>query len=252
MEDHYGFLYQNILQFIHSQSLPQPPTHSGHHLGSRRLHENLLLVLAQSLLCIHPFQFKHPGWPLLLKFSCVHSLLFSHSVVSDSFWPHGLQHARLPFSSLSPRVCSNSCPLSQWYHPTISFSVIPSLPALNLSQHQDLFQTVGSSHQVAKVLELQLQHQSFQWLFRVYFLQDQLVWWVIFFGVSVDGSGPKACFSEEPSLPTPPYKGHHHQVEFQETVQKSKVSVSIFLQTCEWLAPCLISPHMKVFRRLSG
>ena len=82
-------------------------------------HENLLLVLAQSLLCIHPFQFKHPGWPLLLKFSCVHSLLFSHSVVSDSFWPHGLQHARLPFSSLSPRVCSNSCPLSWWSHPNL-------------------------------------------------------------------------------------------------------------------------------------
>ena len=87
MEDHYGFFCQNILQFIHSQSLPQPATHSGPHLGSWRLHENLRLVLAQSLLCIHPLQFKHPGWPLLLKFSCVHSLLFSHSVVSDSFQP---------------------------------------------------------------------------------------------------------------------------------------------------------------------
>ena len=43
----------------------------------------------------------------------------------------------------------------------------PSPPALNLSQHQGLFQWVGSSHQVAKVLELQLQHQSFQWIFRV-------------------------------------------------------------------------------------
>ena len=42
----------------------------------------------------------------------------------------------------------------------------PSPPALNLSQHQGLFQWVGSSHQVAKVLELQLQHQSFQWIFR--------------------------------------------------------------------------------------
>ena len=47
-------------------------------------------------------------------------------------------------------------------HPLLS----PSPPALNLSQHQDLFQWVSSSHQVAKVLEFQLQHQSFQWIFR--------------------------------------------------------------------------------------
>ena len=48
----------------------------------------------------------------------------------------------------------------------------PSPPALNLSQYQGLFQWVGSLHQVAKVLEFQLQHQSFQWIFRVDFLQD--------------------------------------------------------------------------------
>ena len=48
----------------------------------------------------------------------------------------------------------------------------PSLPAFNLSQHQGLFQGVSSSHQVAKVLELQLQHQSFQWIFRVETLRD--------------------------------------------------------------------------------
>ena len=52
----------------------------------------------------------------------------------------------------------------------------PSPPALNLSQHQGLFQWVSSSHQVTKILELQLQHQSFQWIFRVDFLQDGLVW----------------------------------------------------------------------------
>ena len=52
----------------------------------------------------------------------------------------------------------------------------PSPPALNLSQHQGLSQWVISSHQVAKVLELQLQHQSFQWIFRVDFLQDWLGW----------------------------------------------------------------------------
>ena len=47
-------------------------------------------------------------------------LFFSHSVVSDSLQPHGLQHARLPCPSLSSGICSNSCPLSRWCHPTIS------------------------------------------------------------------------------------------------------------------------------------
>ena len=54
-------------------------------------------------------------------------LWFSHSLGSDSLWPHGLQHTRLPCSLLSSRVCSNSCPLSQWCHPTISSSVTPLL-----------------------------------------------------------------------------------------------------------------------------
>ena len=45
--------------------------------------------------------------------------------MSDSLWPHGLQHARLPCPSLSPKVCSNSCPRSRWCHPTISSSVAP-------------------------------------------------------------------------------------------------------------------------------
>ena len=58
-----------------------------------------------------------------------------------------------------------------------SHPLLPSSPfAFNLSQHQGLFQWVGSSRQVAKVLELQLQHQSFQWIFRVDFLYDGLVW----------------------------------------------------------------------------
>ena len=50
-------------------------------------------------------------------------LLFSHSVVSNSLWLHGLLQARLPCPSLSPGVCANSCPLSQWCHPTISSSI---------------------------------------------------------------------------------------------------------------------------------
>ena len=57
-------------------------------------------------------------------------LLFSSSVVSDSLQPYGLQHARLPCPSLSPRVGSNSCPLSQWCHSTIlccPFLLLPSV-----------------------------------------------------------------------------------------------------------------------------
>ena len=68
--------------------------------------------------------------------------------MSDSLWPHGLQHIRLLCPPLSPWVRLNSCPLSQWCHPTISFTVTPFAPALNLSQHQGLFQWIQTSHQV--------------------------------------------------------------------------------------------------------
>ena len=98
------------------------------------------------------------------------SVQFSRSVVSDSLRPHEPQHARPPCPSPTTRVHPNSSPLSWWCHPTISSSVVPSPPALNLSQHQGLFQSVSSSHQVAKVLEFQLQHQSFQWTPRTDFL----------------------------------------------------------------------------------
>ena len=91
------------------------------------------------------------------------SVQFSHSVVSDSLRPYELQHARPPCPSPAHGVYPNSSPWSQWCHPTISSSVSPSPPALNLSQHQSLFKWVGSWHQVAKVLEFELQHQSFQW-----------------------------------------------------------------------------------------
>ena len=98
------------------------------------------------------------------------SVQFSRSVISNSLRRHGLQHARLPCPSPTPEVCSNSRPVSWWCHPTISSSVVPFSPAFNPSQHQGLFKWVSSSHQLDKVLELQLQHQSFQWVFRADFL----------------------------------------------------------------------------------
>ena len=97
------------------------------------------------------------------------SVQVSRSVVSSSLRPHGLQHARLPCTSPAPGACSNSCPLSWWCHPTFSSLSSPS-PAFSLAQHQGLFQWVSSSHQVAKVLEFQLQLQSFQRIFRTDFV----------------------------------------------------------------------------------
>ena len=77
-------------------------------------------------------------------------LLFSRSVMSDSLWPHGLKHARPPCPSPTPRVYSNSCPLSQWCHPTISFTVIPfsqlqSFPASGSFQMSQFFISSGQS-----------------------------------------------------------------------------------------------------------
>ena len=126
---------------------------------------------------------------LSTQFSC-------RSVVSDFLRPHEPQHARTPCPSPTPGVYSNSCPLSQWCHPTISSSVVPfssclqSFPTSGFFQMSQLFTSVQfstvtqscptlrpheSQHarppcQVAKILELQLQHQSFQWTPRTDFL----------------------------------------------------------------------------------
>ena len=69
----------------------------------------------------------------------------NRSVMSNSWPPHGLQHARLLCPLLSPKVCSDSCPLSWWCHPTISSSFSPFHHVLSLFLHQDLFQWVESS-----------------------------------------------------------------------------------------------------------
>ena len=90
---------------------------------------------------------------------------FCHSVVSDSLWPHELQHARLPCHLLSPGVCSNSCLLSRWCHPTISSSIVPffclqSFPASGSFPVSWLFisddQSIGASAS-ASVLPVNIQ-----------------------------------------------------------------------------------------------
>ena len=86
----------------------------------------------------------------------------AHSVLSDSLRPHELQHTRPPYPSQTPRVYPNSCPLCRWCHPAISSSVVPFSSCPQSFQYQGLFKWVSPSYQVAKVLEFQLQHQSFQ------------------------------------------------------------------------------------------
>ena len=107
---------------------------------------------------------------ILLLFTAVQSL----SLVWLFATPCTAVHQALMSSTVS-WICSGSCPLSWWWFLTISSSAFPF--CFNLSQHQGLFQWVCSSDQRAQyVLELQLQHQSFQWIVRVDFLQDWLVW----------------------------------------------------------------------------
>ena len=94
---------------------------------------------------------------------------FSHSVVSDSLWPHESQHARPPCPSPTPRVSSNSCPSSRWCHPAISSSVVPfsscpqSLPASGTFPMSQLFawggQRIGVSAS-ASVLPMNTQDWS--------------------------------------------------------------------------------------------
>ena len=102
-----------------------------------------------------------------------------------------------------PELTQNSCSLSRWCHPAISSSVIPFSSCLQYFQHQSLFQWVSSSHQVPQILELQLQHQSFQWIFRTDFLWDWLV-----------GSpwSPRDWESPQQSSPTPQMKSINSSV----------------------------------------
>ena len=72
-------------------------------------------------------------------------LLFSCQGISDSLWPHGLQHTRLPCPSQSPRVCSNSCPLSQWCYLTISSSAALFLSCPQSFPISQLFPSGGQS-----------------------------------------------------------------------------------------------------------
>ena len=111
-----------------------------------------------------------PFYNIPAMFKVLSSVQFSRSVTSKSLRPRALQHARPPCPSQLPEFTQTHV---HWVGDTIQPPhplSPPSPPALNLSQHQNLFKWVSSSHQVAKVLEFQLQNQFFQWIFRTDFL----------------------------------------------------------------------------------
>ena len=121
------------------------------------------------------------------------SVQFSRSVVSDPLQTHGLQYASLPCPSPNAGACSNSCP-SSWYAIQTSYPLsFLSPPTFNLSQHQvfSMSQFFGWGDQS---IELQLQHQSFQWIFRTNFMEDWLV------------RSPCSPRDSQESSPTPQFK----------------------------------------------
>ena len=138
----------------------------------------------------------YPIQQQLYSFSSVQfsSVQFSRSVVSDSLWPHESQHSRPPYPSPTPRVHSDSVHrVSDAIQPSHPLSS-PSPPAPNPSQHQIIFQWVNSLHEVAKVLEFQLQHDSFQRNPRADLLQNGQV------------ESPCSPRDSQESSPTPQFK----------------------------------------------
>ena len=103
---------------------------------------------ANNWICINRCKVKFRDQKMVKEFGTNHitrvpgfsSVQFSHSVMSNSLQPHGLQHAMPPCPSPTPRVYPNSCPLSQWCHPTISSSVFPFSSCLQSFPASESFQ----------------------------------------------------------------------------------------------------------------
>ena len=134
------------------------------------LHENIVVMVLFFFSLFHSWRKLRPIEVKLTAQDNTAVQFSSFAQLRLTLRPHGLQHARPPCSSRTPEACSNSCPLSWWCHQPSHPLSSPSPPAFNLSQHQGLFKWVSSLHQMAKVLQSQLQHQSFQWIFRTYSL----------------------------------------------------------------------------------
>ena len=137
--------------------------------------------------------------------------------MSNSLPPHGVHHTRLPCPSSSPGVCSNSCPLSQWCHPTISSSFILFLSCLQsfLTSGSLLMSQLFTSGDQS--IGASLQHGPFKWIFRLDFLSDWLVW------------SPCSSRDSQESSPTPQFKNINssafsHLYVFLYSLHKSQFS----------------------------
>ena len=124
----------------------------------------------------------------MFKFSTV------QTVMSESLQPHEPQYTGPPCPSPTPRVYPNSSPLSWLCHPTISSSVVPSSSCLQSFPTSGFLQMSQLFIKVAKVLEFQLQHRSFQWTLKIYLLYDGLV------------GSPCSPRDSQGSSPTPQFK----------------------------------------------
>ena len=134
---------------------------------------------------------------------------FSSSVVSTLCDPMDCNRPGFPVHHHLPKLAQTHVHwVSDAIQPSHSLSS-PSPPAFYLSQHQGLFQRVSLSHHVAKVLKFQLQHQSFQWIFRNDFLYDWLVW------------SPCCPRDSQESSPTPQFKSINFQCSAFFIVQLS-------------------------------
>ena len=132
-----------------------------------------------------------------MTFHCEYISVQFSSVTQSCLTLCDLMNCRMPGLPVHHQLLEFTQTHVHWFNDAIQPShplSSPSLPALNLSQHQGLFQWVSSSHQVAKVLEFHLQHQPFQWTFRTDFLQDVLV------------GSPCSPRDSQESSPTPQFK----------------------------------------------
>ena len=124
------FPIQRVTEHLSQKKITAPIAHNNKHLKSQNDGKYHYCRI-----------FKGKQWKLLLCNTLklpISENSFSHSVVSNSLRPYGLQHARLPFPSPTSRIYSNSCPLSQWCHPSISSSVV------SFSSHLQSFPASGS------------------------------------------------------------------------------------------------------------
>ena len=159
------------------------------------------------------------------------SIQFSCSVMSNSLQPHGLQHARFPCPSPTPRICSDSCALIQWCHPTISYSVVPfsshlqSFPASGSFQMSQFFTSGGQSIGVsasASVLPMNTQD---------WFPSEWTGW------ISLQSKGLSRVFS---NTTVQKHQFFGAQLSYNPTLSNCQMYITVLLT----IVPCLCSSEL--------